>query len=410
MMNDSKDGLKRLLQSQQNFCKLSDALSEKDSISEKDSSNENNNSQEQVQKRTVESRNAQVKIEAQRHNSQKQASKNRSNVAQVKVEALSRNDSTASTAHHSQNRSNVAQVKLEALSRNDSTATAHHHSQKQVSVNSRANCQVKLEPRTQSDSSEACNPRRQGSDTSDPLDLDRPSTSTASLMLDSQPSTSTASTEVFSPSTDANKDVDENFDADFADEPFAEEDDEASESDEVQVVAKRYKRNAASGKFQNKESPINRPRTTQLTLAAYDFTKSVIKKNGKAFMEKIPRKASCGMHKCPIKGCFMACGSRTALRQHIRFNHPKLYEVIKKTATPENFWKTRTNHPLEIVPRKKKLFTDDEYDEDELAEEKARRGQFSVIFKLFEYLPEAREAKAHLDRIIDLCGERPVGK
>ena len=52
----------------------------------------------------------------------------------------------------------------------------------------------------------------------------------------------------------------------------------------------------------------------------------------------------------------------------------------------------------------------DEYDEDELAEEKARRGQFSVIFKLFEYLPEAREAKAHLDRIIDLCGERPVGK
>ena len=52
----------------------------------------------------------------------------------------------------------------------------------------------------------------------------------------------------------------------------------------------------------------------------------------------------------------------------------------------------------------------DDYDEDELAEEKARRGQFSVIFKLFEYLPEAREAKAHLDRIIDLCGERPIGK
>ena len=51
----------------------------------------------------------------------------------------------------------------------------------------------------------------------------------------------------------------------------------------------------------------------------------------------------------------------------------------------------------------------DEYDEDELAEEKAKRGQFSVIFKLFEYLPEAKEAKAHLDRIIDLCGERPIG-
>lgn len=51
----------------------------------------------------------------------------------------------------------------------------------------------------------------------------------------------------------------------------------------------------------------------------------------------------------------------------------------------------------------------DEYDEDELAEEKAKRGQFSVIFKLFEYLPEAKEAKAHLDRIIDLCGEPPIG-
>merc|ERR1712072_1128831 len=46
---------------------------------------------------------------------------------------------------------------------------------------------------------------------------------------------------------------------------------------------------------------------------------------------------------------------------------------------------------------------------DELAEEKARRGQYSVIAKLFECVPEAREAKAHLDKIIDLCGEPATG-
>ena len=337
MMNDSKDGLKRLVSSQQ-FCNLSDALH---SVSEKDSSNENNNSQEQVPKRSVESRNAQVKIEAHgstAHNSQKQVSQNRSTVAKVKKEALSR--------------------------------TAH---------NSHARVKVKLEPRTQSDSSE---PRRQGSQgsvTSDPLDIDRPSTSTASLMLDSQPSTSTASTEVFSPSTDTrDKDVDENFDEDVADEPFAEEDDQVNEyryiqyssdeDDEVQVVAKRSKR-TETGK-----SPIKRPKTKQLTLAAYNFTKSVYKKNGKAFMEKIPRTAECGNHKCPMKGCLKDCLSRTALRQHIRFLHPKLYEVIVKTDTPENFWKTRVNYPLEKVPSKKReqkprslvqYFSDDEYDEDE---------------------------------------------
>merc|ERR1711931_71440 len=36
----------------------------------------------------------------------------------------------------------------------------------------------------------------------------------------------------------------------------------------------------------------------------------------------------------------------------------------------------------------------DEFDEDEFMEEKAKRGQFSVIFKLFDYVPEAREGKA----------------
>ena len=290
-MNDSKDGLKRLVQSQQ-FCNLSDALSEKDS------SNENNNSQEQVQKQVSqnESRNAQVK---------------------VKIEALTRNASTAHNKKHAR---------------------------------------VKLEPRTQSD-------------TSDPLGCtaslmleSQPSTSTASLMLESQPSTSTADTEVFSPSTDANvdEDVDENFDEALADEPFADEDDQVnedrylhlyssdssesdSESEVQEVVVKRGNvKRAASGKFE-KKSPIKRPKTMQLTLAAYDFTKSVIKTNGKVLMEKIPRRASCGWHKCPVKGCLMACENRTALRQHIRFKHQALYEVIKKTATPDNFWKTTRN-------------------------------------------------------------------
>ena len=34
--------------------------------------------------------------------------------------------------------------------------------------------------------------------------------------------------------------------------------------------------------------------------------------------------------------------------------------------------------------------------------QRAKRGQFSVVFKIFEYLPEAKEAKAHLDYVIDL--------
>ena len=42
--------------------------------------------------------------------------------------------------------------------------------------------------------------------------------------------------------------------------------------------------------------------------------------------------------------------------------------------------------------------------------QRARRGQFSVVFKIFEYLPEAKEAKAHLDYVIDLCGEPPKGE
>merc|ERR1739846_239730 len=47
----------------------------------------------------------------------------------------------------------------------------------------------------------------------------------------------------------------------------------------------------------------------------------------------------------------------------------------------------------------KKYYVDDTVgadfgDDDEIAEEKARRGQFSVISKIFEYIPEAKEGKA----------------
>lgn len=52
----------------------------------------------------------------------------------------------------------------------------------------------------------------------------------------------------------------------------------------------------------------------------------------------------------------------------------------------------------------------DEYsDEDEVAEERARRGQFGVVLNIFKYIPEAKEAKAHLDRLIDLCGTPETG-
>jgi len=62
----------------------------------------------------------------------------------------------------------------------------------------------------------------------------------------------------------------------------------------------------------------------------------------------------------------------------------------------------------------KKYYVDDTVgpdfgDDDEIAEEKCRRGQFSVVSKIFEYIPEAKEGKAHLDHVIDLCGEPPKG-
>lgn len=41
--------------------------------------------------------------------------------------------------------------------------------------------------------------------------------------------------------------------------------------------------------------------------------------------------------------------------------------------------------------------------------QRAKRGQFSLIFSLFELIPDAKEAKAHLDHVIDLCGPPSKG-
>jgi len=58
--------------------------------------------------------------------------------------------------------------------------------------------------------------------------------------------------------------------------------------------------------------------------------------------------------------------------------------------------------------------TEEEFpDEDEYLEERAKRGQFQVVDQINNYLsylqPGVDEAKAHLDHIIDLCGEAPKG-
>ncbi|XP_023341623.1 paladin isoform X2 [Eurytemora carolleeae] len=48
-------------------------------------------------------------------------------------------------------------------------------------------------------------------------------------------------------------------------------------------------------------------------------------------------------------------------------------------------------------------------DEEEALEEEHRLGNYVVLDKLYQYLPEARTAKAHLDHILDLCGEPATG-
>lgn len=41
--------------------------------------------------------------------------------------------------------------------------------------------------------------------------------------------------------------------------------------------------------------------------------------------------------------------------------------------------------------------------------QRQQNGLFEVVENLFMYIPEAKEAKAHLDHIIDLCGAPPEG-
>lgn len=43
-------------------------------------------------------------------------------------------------------------------------------------------------------------------------------------------------------------------------------------------------------------------------------------------------------------------------------------------------------------------------DEEEALEEEHRMGNYKVLDTLYKYLPEAEQAKAHLDHVIDLCG------
>lgn len=56
-----------------------------------------------------------------------------------------------------------------------------------------------------------------------------------------------------------------------------------------------------------------------------------------------------------------------------------------------------------------KVTTDEYPDEDEYLEERAKRGQYQVIDDISNYIPGVAEAKAHMDHVIDLCGEAPTG-
>merc|ERR1712080_766580 len=48
-------------------------------------------------------------------------------------------------------------------------------------------------------------------------------------------------------------------------------------------------------------------------------------------------------------------------------------------------------------------------DEEEALEEEHRLGNYGVIEQIYRYIPEAREGKAHLDHVIDLCGTPKEG-
>ena len=56
-----------------------------------------------------------------------------------------------------------------------------------------------------------------------------------------------------------------------------------------------------------------------------------------------------------------------------------------------------------------KVTTDEFPDEDEYLEERAKRGQYQVIENISNYISGVDEAKAHIDHIIDVCGEKATG-
>lgn len=48
-------------------------------------------------------------------------------------------------------------------------------------------------------------------------------------------------------------------------------------------------------------------------------------------------------------------------------------------------------------------------DEEEALEEEHRLGNYEVLEQIYKYIPEARQGKAHLDHVIDLCGTPKEG-
>merc|ERR1712071_112638 len=48
-------------------------------------------------------------------------------------------------------------------------------------------------------------------------------------------------------------------------------------------------------------------------------------------------------------------------------------------------------------------------DEEELLEEDHRLGNYKLMEQIYKYIPEARQGKAHLDHVIDLCGTPKEG-
>ena len=41
--------------------------------------------------------------------------------------------------------------------------------------------------------------------------------------------------------------------------------------------------------------------------------------------------------------------------------------------------------------------------------QRAKRGQYQVLDDISKYIPGVDEGKAHIDHIINLCGEKPEG-